>query len=60
MSLGFNVESLLPKARGGKALTMGLQRIEACDWLRPEADIAARRAVFEELHPNDRPRRDVL
>jgi len=49
VSLGFTVESLLPKARGGKALTMGLQRIEEGDWLRPEADIAARRAIFEEF-----------
>ena len=49
MSLGFNVECLLPKTRGGKALTMGLQRIDEGDWLRPKADIAARRAIFEEF-----------
>ena len=49
MSLGFNVESLLPKARGGKVLTMGLQRIDEGDWLRPEADIAARRAILDEF-----------
>ncbi len=46
MSLGFSVEALIPRARGGGALRMGLVRVPEAAWLTPEADLAARAAVF--------------
>lgn len=46
MSLGFSVDSLLPKARGGGQLRMGLVKLEERDWLQPEPDLAARAAGF--------------
>lgn len=46
MSLGFSVEALLPKARGGGALRMGLARLAEEQWLQPEPDLAERRAHF--------------
>ncbi|KTF67313.1 heme-dependent oxidative N-demethylase family protein [Sphingomonas sp. HT-1] len=46
MSLGFSVEALIPRARGGGALRMGLVRVPEAEWLTPEADLAARAAVF--------------
>jgi hypothetical protein len=46
MSLGFSVEALIPRARGGGALRMGLVRVPEAAWLTPEADLAARSAVF--------------
>lgn len=46
MSLGFSVEALLSRARGGGALRMGLVRVPEADWLTPEPDLAARAAVF--------------
>lgn len=46
MSLGFSVETLLPKARGGGALRMGLVRLSEDEWLDPAPDLAARRAAF--------------
>ncbi len=46
MSLGFSVEALIPRARGGGALRMGLVRVDESEWLMPGADLAARAAVF--------------
>ncbi|WP_294257380.1 DUF3445 domain-containing protein [uncultured Sphingomonas sp.] len=46
MSLGFSVEALIPRARGGGALRMGLVRVPEAEWLTPDADLAARAAVF--------------
>lgn len=46
VSLGFSVETLLPKARGGGALRMGLARLTEEQWLDPEPDLAVRRAHF--------------
>lgn len=50
MSLGFSVEALLPKARGGGALRMGLVRLTEEQWLDPKPDLEARRAHFS-AHP---------
>lgn len=46
MTLGFSVDSLLPKARGGGQLRMGLVKLEEPEWLDPEPDLAARAAGF--------------
>jgi hypothetical protein len=46
MTLRFSVDSLLPKARGGGQLRMGLVRLEERDWLQPQPDLAARAAGF--------------
>lgn len=46
MSLGFSVDSLLPKARGGGQLRMGLVKLEEHEWLQPQPDLAARAAGF--------------
>lgn len=51
MSLGFSVEALLPRARGGGALRMGLVRLTEAQWLDPEPDLAERRAHFA-AHPD--------
>ena len=50
MSLGFSVAALLPKARGGGALRMGLVRLSEDAWLDPTPDLAVRRAHFAD-HP---------
>ena len=49
MTLGFSVDSLLPRARGGGALKMGLARLGESEWLQPDPDLAARRAGFAEF-----------
>lgn len=46
MALGFSVDTLLPKARGGGQLRMGLVRLEERDWLDPAPDRTARAAAF--------------
>ncbi|RNJ61649.1 MAG: DUF3445 domain-containing protein [Porphyrobacter sp. IPPAS B-1204] len=46
MTLGFSVDTLLPKARGGGQLRMGLVKLEERDWLQPAPDLAARAAGF--------------
>jgi dimethylamine monooxygenase subunit A len=46
MTLGFSVDSLLPKARGGGQLRMGLVKLEEREWLQPQPDLAARAAGF--------------
>ncbi len=48
--LGFSVEELLPKARGGGALKMGLAALSEAQWLQPRPDLAARNAAFD-AHP---------
>lgn len=46
MTLGFSVDSLLPKARGGGQLRMGLVKLAERDWLQPAPDPAARAKGF--------------
>ena len=50
MSLGFSVNDLLPKARGGGQLRMGLAKLTEETWLQPDPDRDARAAGFAE-HP---------
>jgi len=47
MTLGFSVETLLPHARGGGRLRMGLQALPESEWLQPAPDLAIRRAAFD-------------
>ncbi len=49
--LGFGVNALLPKARGGGALKMGLTALSQEDWLQPKPDLATRAAAFD-AHPD--------
>lgn len=51
MKLGFSVDTLLPMARGGGALKIGLAKLDESDWLEPEPDLAAREAAFDG-HPD--------
>jgi len=44
--LGFSVDELLPKARGGGQLRMGLTKLAESEWLQPAPDPIARRAAF--------------
>ena len=46
MALGFSVDELLPKARGGGRLAIGLSKLGEEDWLQPDPDIAARTQSF--------------
>lgn len=46
MSLGFGVEALLPDARGGGRLRMGLSRLGEEEWLQPHFDGDARKEGF--------------
>ena len=46
MTLGFSVDELLPKARGGGVLKMGLAKLDEGEWLQPDPDLAAREAGF--------------
>lgn len=46
MTLGFSVNTLLPKARGGGQLRMGLTKLSGEEWLQPQPDLAARAAGF--------------
>lgn len=46
MSLGFAVDTLLPKARGGGQLRMGLVKLEEHQWLQNAPDLAARAEGF--------------
>lgn len=48
MSLGFSVDTLLPKARGGGQLRMGLVKLEEHQWLDPAPDLTARAQAFAE------------
>lgn len=49
MTLGFSVDTLLPRARGGGQLRMGLVRLEEHQWLQPNPDLAARAAGFAQF-----------
>ena len=49
MSLGFSVDDLRPKARGGGVLKMGLVRLDEVDWLQPDPDLSARAEGFAEF-----------
>jgi hypothetical protein len=46
MTLGFSVDTLLPKARGGGQLRMGLVKLEEREWRDPAPDLAARAEGF--------------
>ncbi len=46
MTLGFSVDELLPRARGGGVLKMGLAALSEDEWLQPGPDLAAREAGF--------------
>ncbi len=46
MTLGFSVDQLLPKARGGGRLAIGLSKLAEDAWLQPGPDLAAREAAF--------------
>ena len=46
MTLGFSVNTLLPKARGGGQLRMGLVKLEEREWLQPAPELAARAEGF--------------
>jgi dimethylamine monooxygenase subunit A len=48
MTLGFSVDTLLPKARGGGQLRMGLVKLEEHEWLDPTPNRAERAAGFAE------------
>ena len=48
MTLGFSVDALLPKARGGGVLKMGLAKLDERDWLQPDPDLVARAEGFAE------------
>ncbi len=50
MTLGFSVNELLPKARGGGALRMGLTKLCEEEWLQSDPDLKARALGFAE-HP---------
>lgn len=46
MALGFSVNELLPKARGGGQLKMGLTKLAKNEWLQPDPDLDARTKGF--------------
>ena len=46
MTLGFSVDELLPKARGGGVLKMGLAKLDEDEWLQPDPDLAMRAQGF--------------
>ena len=46
MTLGFSVDDLLPRARGGGVLKMGLVKLDESEWLQPDPDLAARADGF--------------
>jgi hypothetical protein len=50
VTLGFSVDELLPRARGGGPLKIGLAALTEAEWLQPEPDLAARKAAFD-AHP---------
>lgn len=45
-ALGYGVDALLSKARGGGVLKMGLVRLDESDWLQPCPDLEARAEGF--------------
>ncbi|WP_298333267.1 DUF3445 domain-containing protein [uncultured Erythrobacter sp.] len=46
MTLGFSVNALLPNARGGGQLRMGLNRLSEAEWLQPDPNLGARAQGF--------------
>ena len=50
MTLGFSVDELLPRARGGGPLKIGLAVLTEDEWLQPQPDLALRNATFD-AHP---------
>ena len=50
MKLGFSVDELLPMARGGGPLRIGLAKLDESEWLEPNPDLAKRVAAFD-AHP---------
>lgn len=46
MTLGFSVNDLLPKARGGGQLRMGLTQLSGQEWLQPVPNLEARAQGF--------------
>ena len=47
MTLGFSVRELLPHARNGEKLKIGLRALDENEWLQPDPDLAARAAAFD-------------
>ena len=47
MTLGFSVDALFPRARGGGVLKMGLAKLDESEWLQPDPDRAPRKAGFD-------------
>ena len=45
--LGFSVDALLPRARGGGPLKIGLARLTEDQWLQPAPDLDRRAAAFD-------------
>jgi len=46
VKLGFSVPEILPHARGGGALKIGLKKLDEDEWLQPGPDISQRAAGF--------------
>ena len=49
MTLGFSIDELLPKARGGGQLKMGLVALSEEDWLQPAPHVNARAQGFADF-----------
>ncbi len=49
MTLGFSVDALLPRARGGGQLRMGLARLDESEWLQLDPDRAVRAEGFADF-----------
>jgi len=47
VTLGFSVDELLPRARGGGPLKIGLAVLGEDEWLQPRPNLAARNAAFD-------------
>ncbi len=47
VKLGFSVTELLPHARSGGRLKIGLRALDEGEWLQPGPDLAARASAFE-------------
>lgn len=50
VTLGFSVDELLPRARGGGPLKIGLAVLGGDEWLQPEPDLTLRNKAFDD-HP---------
>ncbi|WP_284125166.1 heme-dependent oxidative N-demethylase family protein [Parerythrobacter aestuarii] len=47
MTLGFSVPELLPHARNGEKLKIGLRALGEDEWLQPQPDLATRASAFD-------------